>query len=63
MVGIYAHPDNKMTNEEKFVLCFVLVLLLGGKWFFGPQKCSACDGRGMYGGYQCQGCGGRGFRQ
>lgn len=51
-----------MTSEDKFVCAFILALVLGGKWFFGPRTCMKCDGCGTYGGYPCSCCGGKGVR-
>lgn len=51
-----------MSVETRLVCILVFVVLLLGRWMFGPRKCGQCDGCGIYGGYPCKACGGRGVR-
>jgi DnaJ-class molecular chaperone len=51
-----------MTNEELFVCCFILVVVLLGKWLFKPHYCIKCQGTGVYGNMCCTTCEGRGVR-
>lgn len=55
-----------MTNDQEglIVFVFLVLLLIGGKWMFGAQRCFICGGSGIASnGYEaCGACEGKGHR-